>query len=83
MRISQDGKQLTLWADVDKAPRAHLENAFAQRRRQIVGDCYQLRIDVDHFNETLAGGQPIQLWLDLTDDVAELQARDGYEEDAA
>jgi len=42
-----------------------------QRREQIVGDCLQLKIDVDAYN-ALNNEQPdIQLELDFTFDVEE------------
>lgn len=75
------GEQGTLWADLDNAPRGHMEKAFAQRRRQVVGDCYQLKTDVDVYNDKHKLEEPINLVLDFTDDVAEKQALD--EEDAA
>src|SRR4051812_45884964 len=40
-RVLKDGKQLSFWADIRTAPRAHMELAFRQRRIQIVGDCRQ------------------------------------------
>ena len=66
--------QGTLWADIDTAPRPHMQKAFAQRRKQIVGDCVQLKTDVDVFNDKRPEDEPIALVLDFTDDVAEAQA---------
>ena len=63
---------MSFWADIDNAPRAHMEKAFAQRRRQIVGDSYQLRLDVDHYNDSHLDEPKIQLILDFTDDVEEM-----------
>lgn len=77
VRSTKDGRQSSLWADIDLAPRAHIERAFAQRRRQIVGDSLQLRLDVDHYNSARPGEPPIQLCLDFTDDVEEALALDG------
>ena len=52
-----------------------MEKAFAQRRDQIVGDCVQLKTDVDVYNDMNRDKQPeIQLVLDFADDVAERQA---------
>lgn len=76
-------KQLTLWAVLDNAPRDHMEKAFAQRRRQIVGDCVQLKTDVDVYNDIQEEKVPIQLVLDFTEDVAEAQALVDVVEDAA
>ena len=54
-----------------------MERAFAQRRDQIIGDCLQLKTDVDVYNDLNRGKQPvIQLVLDFTDDVAERQQMD-------
>ena len=77
-----DGKQMSLWDDIDTAPRPHMEKAFAQRRRQIVGDGHQLRLDVDHFNSVHEDQEPVQLILDFTDDVAEMLVAEGIEEAA-
>ena len=72
VRITRGGIQYSLWADIDSAPRGHMERAFAQRRQQIVGDCHQLRIDVDVYNDGHSEDVPIQLILDFTRDVEEL-----------
>ncbi len=76
VRISRAGVQLTLWADIDRSSRQHMQMAFAQRRQNIVGDCLHLRIDVDVFNDKNSSEPPIQLILDFTQDVAELLAGD-------
>ena len=82
VRTAQGGKQLTLWADMRTAPRAHMELAFAQRRQQVVGDCVQLKRDVDSYNETHPEQPPLPLILDFTDDAAEADAGDGFDEAA-
>jgi hypothetical protein len=72
VRISKGGVQQTMWAEMGYAPHEHMEMAFAQRREQIIGDCVQLKIDVDAYNRMNRGERPeIQLVLDFTDDVAE------------
>ena len=54
------------------APHDHMEKAFAQRRELIVGENFQLKVDIDVYNEFNAGKNPaIQLVLDYRDDVAE------------
>ena len=51
-----------------------MERAFGQRREQIIGDCAQLKTDVDVYNDLNRGKVPeFQLVLDFTDDVAERQ----------
>jgi hypothetical protein len=73
VRITKAGVQYTFWADLDHAPRPHMEKAFSQRRKQIVSDCFQLKTDVDVYNDLHRDQPPIQLVLDFTDDVTELQ----------
>ena len=60
-----------------------MEKAFAQRRQQIVGDCYQLKTDVDCYNDAHSAELPIQIILDFSKDVEELQCLDKSEDDAA
>lgn len=74
-RVSRDGKQLALWGDIRTAEPQHMRVALQQRREQIVGDCTQLRKDVDSYNENWnKSGTPINLVLDFGADVAERQA---------
>ena len=74
VRITRGGVQLTLWADMDRSSREHMQMAFAQRRQNIVGDCLHLKTDVDAYNDKNASQPPLQLILDFTQDVAELIA---------
>jgi hypothetical protein len=75
VRFKQGDRTMSLWADMDdeKAPRNHFVRSFAQRRQQVVGDCYQLKTDVDVYNSKSPAMQPIQVPLDFTLDVEELQ----------
>lgn len=75
VRAKKGDKTMSLWADMDdeRAPRSHFEKSFAQRRQQIVGDCYQLKTDVDVYNNKNTDNPPIQMHLDFTLDVEELQ----------
>ncbi len=66
----------TVWRNMLEAPRNYMVKAFAQRRKQIVGDCYQLKTDVDVYNDTHRAAEPIQTCLDFTNDVVELQLAD-------
>ncbi len=74
-RFKKGDKTVSLWADMDdeKAPRDHFVRSFGQRRQQIVGDCFQLKTDVDVYNGKNSVQQPIQVPLDFTLDVEELQ----------
>ena len=51
-----------------------MQIAFQQRRRQIVGDCRQLKADVDSYNENSHPGQPIQMVFDFRNDLEELDS---------
>jgi len=73
-RTERDGEQLVLWADIRTASREHMAIAFQQRRRQIVGDCRQLKADVDSYNENKNLGEPIQMIFDFTFDLEEIEA---------
>lgn len=75
VRSKRGNKTMSLWADIDdeRAPREHFVRSFAQRRQQIVGDCFQLKTDVDVYNSKNPAQKPIQVPLDFTYDVEELQ----------
>ena len=82
VRATQEGKQTSFWADIDTAPRSHMEKAFQQRRKHIVGECYQLSLDVDHYNDIKADDPPIQIVFDFSDDVEERKVAAGLDEAA-
>lgn len=69
---TQDGAQLVLWADMRTATHQHMSLALQQRRHQIVGDCRQLKMDVDSYNDNRLPVQPIQVIFDFTYDLEEL-----------
>ena len=73
-RVEVDGAQTTLWADIRTAPKKHMETAFRQRRGQILGECRQLKADVDSYNQNVTPNDPIPLVLDFTYDLAEEEA---------
>jgi hypothetical protein len=70
-RVQRGSKFVTLWGDMRKAAHDFIETAFRQRRNQIIGDCYQLKQDVDSYNEFYNKGDQIPLPLDFAPDVAE------------
>jgi hypothetical protein len=55
------------------ATRDYMETAFQQQRQQIVGDCHQLKNDVDSYNDNINPSQPIQMVFDFRDDLAEIE----------
>lgn len=77
------GRQGSLWGDIDTAPRKHVEKSVGQRRKQIVGDCHQLRLDVDHWNDANEKEEQLTLVLDFSDDVEEMLIAEGISDDAA
>lgn len=78
-RISKDGNQTTIWGILGHTPDEHLDNALGQRREQIVGDCFKLRIDTDVINDMRMGRKPFTLELDFTEDVEERLALSTHE----
>lgn len=78
-RITRAGKQLYLWGDIRSSEREHMEIAFTQRREQIVGDCRQLKRDLDFYNSLKPNQPPIQKCFDFRDDVAEGEFPDKLE----
>lgn len=78
IRVTKGGVQQTFWGVMGFAPHDHMEKAFAQRREQIIGDCMQLKTDVDAYNDLNKSPEKIQLVLDFTDDVAEKEHQLSY-----
>lgn len=65
----QSTQQLTLWVDIDEAPRTPMQKCFVQRREQTVGDIVQLTFDAEHWNRINPKEEPIIIQTDFTDDV--------------
>lgn len=74
VKTTRNGTLIGLWDDIRTATRTHMDVSFKQRREQIVGDCRQLKTDVDSYNDAHPNEGVIQLVLDFTMDVAELEA---------
>ena len=66
-------EQLTLWVDMFDASADQMQGAFQLRRHQILGDCRQLKTDVDSYNQNNNDGTPIQMIFDFTNDLVELE----------
>lgn len=73
--ITKNGVQYTIWAILEYSDYPHMEKAFPQRREQIVGDCLQLKTDVDVYNDFNPKQEPIQIVIDFTEDVAEREVQ--------
>lgn len=69
------GRMSFKWDDMRTATHTHMEISFAHRRQEIVGDCRQLKVDIDSYNENCRPEteRPIQGVFDFTDDLAELE----------
>ena len=69
----KDGQQTSLWGDIRTANRKHMALSFQSRRRQIVGDCRQLKTDVDSYNENYNKAEPILMSFNFTNDLEEAE----------
>jgi hypothetical protein len=78
---AKDGKSLFEWADIDDAPRLHVEKNVQQERRSVASDLYALMMKVEHYNDTHPDEEPIQLILQLDDDIAEMKIANGLDRD--
>lgn len=74
VRVTKDGVQKTFWGIMGFADHGHMQKAFTQRREQIVGDCLQLQVDVEVYNEKTPLEEDIQLVLEFGEDVDERRA---------
>ena len=55
-----------------------MEDAFLQRRNLIVGECVQLKKDIDSYNDNNTDGVMIQMVFDFREDIAEREQPDDY-----
>lgn len=74
--LLSDGAKEMIWDDIRTAPRQHMQVSFQHRRQGIVGDCRQMKVDVDSYNDAHKDAQPIQIVFDFTMDLPELEAAD-------
>jgi hypothetical protein len=74
--LATEGQTEMVWDDIRTAPRDHMQISFQHRRRGIVGDCRQMKVDVDSYNDAHPDAEPIQVVFDFTMDLAELEAAD-------
>ena len=65
------GIQQVFWDDMREAPTGHMQLALQQRRNQIVGDCVQLKRDVDSYNDNNTFGENVQMEFNFIYDIAE------------
>jgi hypothetical protein len=67
-------RQLVLWADIELASPQFMQQSIQQRRESIADDCWQLKQDLDSYNEFHNPAEPLQVLLDFTEDVEEREA---------
>jgi hypothetical protein len=71
-RMRVDGLQGSFWGDIRTMEPDHMRLSVAYRRKGIVAECRQLSNDVAFYNRQHPEIEPIQLVLDFTRDVREL-----------
>ena len=76
---NHDGRQYTLWVDMDDATRGQMLYSLTDRRQQMVGDAVHLKIDEMIWNSKHADEEQIQLLMDFTFDVEERLNSPGYD----
>jgi hypothetical protein len=75
---SHDGRQFTLWVDIDDATRPQMLYSLSDRRQQTVADATHLKIDEIVWNSKHPEEPPIQLDMNFTEDVEERLNSPGY-----
>jgi len=73
--ISEGGIQLHLWGDWEKLAPKHMALSFQGRRKQVVGECRQLKNDVDSYNDNLNKDLPILVSYNFTLDLRETDTK--------
>jgi hypothetical protein len=77
-----DGLPLFKWADIDVAPRSHVEKGFQGERRQIASDCFALAMKVDHYNAIHPDEEPLQVPFNFEEDIEEMKIAKGLDDAA-
>lgn len=76
---NHDGRQYTLWVDMEDATRGQMLYSLTDRRQQMVGDAVHLKIDEMIWNSKHTEEEQIQLPMDFTYDVEERLNSPGYD----
>jgi hypothetical protein len=66
---ADDGSQMTIWIDVDEAPRHKMVKALALYRDQMVGEAVIATNTADHWNRINPNQEPLNFETDFTPDV--------------
>ena len=79
----KDGLPLFKWADIDVAPRAHVEKGVQGERRSIANDCFALAMKVEHYNAAHPKEAPLQVVFNFEEDIEEMKITRGVGDKAA
>jgi hypothetical protein len=71
-RIRENGQLVMKWDDLN-AERPFMEVAAANRRNQVLGQCWQLKQDMDSYSERRCPDRPIQIDFNFNVDLEELE----------
>lgn len=71
-KFFKEGKQTTLWGDIRTENRAFMAVSFQNRRQAILGDCHQLKTDMDSYNQNVNRGESLNVVFDFTVDLIEM-----------
>lgn len=78
-----EGKQAGFWVDIEEATRPQMHISLTNRRQQMIGDGTQLKIDEQIWNNRNPAQIPLDLVMDLTEDVEERLNSPGFGSEAA
>jgi hypothetical protein len=78
-----DGLPLFKWADIDVAPRSHVEKGVQGERRSIANDCFALAMKRDHYNAMHPSEEPLQVIFNFEEDIEEMKIAKGLDSEAA
>jgi hypothetical protein len=73
--VRENGQLVMKWDDLN-AERPFMEISTANRRNQILGECRQLKSDLDSYNERRCPDNPLQVEFNFTVDLEELEQLD-------
>ena len=73
-KVRRQGELFTEWDDIRTAPRKHMQVSFQQHRKKIVGECRQLKTDLDSHNDAHPDEPTLQISFDFNMDLAEIEA---------
>jgi len=72
VRVTKSGVQYTFWGTMGFAPVTHMHKSYGQRRNMVIDDLFQLKTDVDVFNDMMEEKrQQFELGLNFENDIAE------------